>query len=566
MPSAAPPDLTGRWLLPFDTHRLPQHLADVLVVGSGVAGLQAALEAARAGLRVIVLAKQRWEENNTAYAQGGVAAVLEGMGDSPALHGQDTLRVGQGLCDPDLVEAVVARARESIQGLVAEGARFDSTDGVPQRALEAGHSAARVLHARGDATGAEIRETLSRALERFPNVVRWADAMLVDLLGEPRGPVRGALVWSRDNLRAVWAGAVVLASGGYARIYRESTNVSESTGDGIAAAWRAGASLMDLEFVQFHPTTLYLAGVPRLLLTEAIRGEGGHIVDDRGRRFLVDALAEAELAPRDQVSRAIVRHLQRPDVGGVFLDLTHMDSARLAARFPGVVSSCRAHGLDVAVDRIPVRPAAHYTIGGVRVDAEGRTDLPGLFAAGEASASGLHGANRLASNSLLEGLVLGGAAGRSAVAHARAAGVGPLRIVSEVPEPQEGFMDLDDLAASLRALMWREAGIERSGAHLTGALAAVAGWEGFARRVGSTRVAQRLVLLDMLLVARLVCESALAREESRGTHHRRDFPARDDAHWRVHLVHRKGQPLERVPVASSSRDPDRAAPATAGAR
>jgi L-aspartate oxidase len=349
---------------------------------------------------------------------------------------------------------------------------------------------------------------------------------------------------------------VVLASGGYARIYRETTNVAPSTGDGAAAAWRAGAALADLEFVQFHPTTLYLAGVPRLLLTEAIRGEGGHIVDDRGRRFLVDVLPEAELAPRDQVSRAIVRHLQRPDVGGVFLDLTHLDAAHVAARFPGVAASCRAHGLDLARDRIPVRPAAHYTIGGVRTDHEGRTDLEGCFAAGEVTASGLHGANRLASNSLLEGLVLGPAAGRAAARVALERPAAPRRLAHEGAPAQRGTMDLDDLEASLRALMWREAGIVRSGANLTGALAAVEGWEGFAQRVASDRLVERLVLLDMLCVARLVATSALLREESRGTHHRRDFPERDDAAWRVRLVHRRGRPVERTRVGATRADPD----------
>jgi L-aspartate oxidase len=346
-------------------------------------------------------------------------------------------------------------------------------------------------------------------------------------------------------VRALWAGATILATGGYAQVYRESTNVAGATGDGVAAAWRAGADVADLEFVQFHPTTLYLAGVPRLLLTEAIRGEGAHIVDDKGRRFLKDDLRDAELAPRDAVSRGIMRHLNRPDVGGVFLDCHHLDPRRLARRFPGVVASCRAHGLDLARDRIPIRPAAHYSIGGVRVGADGASTVPGLYAAGEAAASGLHGANRLASNSLLEGLVLGRFAGEAAGRATPAPA--PAAIAGEGTGAEDGYMDEDDLRTSLKALLWRAVGIERNGGNLTGALGAIRAWEGFALRVGPDRP-ERLTLLDMLLVARLATTAALAREESRGTHFRRDFPERRDDAWRVRLVHRRGVGMTREPV------------------
>ena len=310
--------------------------------------------------------------------------------DRPALHAEDTICVGQGLCDPHLVENVTDAGAAAIRDLIQLGAHFDGHRGDPDLGLEGGHSAPRILHARGDATGAEIRDALGRAADAEPAIETWTDAFLVDLLTDGDGRCRGALVFSRGRLRAVWAGATVLACGGYSQIYRESTNVPGATGDGLAAAWRAGATVADLEFVQFHPTTLYLAGVPRLLLTEAIRGEGAHIVDDKGNRFLVDQLEGAELAPRDEVSRAIMRHLHQPDVGGVYLDLSHLEPDRISKRFPGVEASCRAHGLDLARDRIPIRPAAHYSIGGVRADAEGRTNVPGLFAAGEVAATGLH--------------------------------------------------------------------------------------------------------------------------------------------------------------------------------
>jgi L-aspartate oxidase len=537
-----------RYLLRFDAFRLPQHLTDVLVVGAGVAGYSAALAAAAAGRHVLLVAKGDLDVSNTAWAQGGVAAVLGGGADSVDAHVADTIAVGQGLCDPAVVRGVVEEGAERVRALVAMGARFDGEPGSPALALEGGHTAPRVLHARGDATGAEIRDALRRAAEADPRVDLWSRTFLVDLLTDDRGACRGALLLDGNGLRAVWAGAVVLASGGYAQLWRETTNAPGSTGDGIAAAYRAGATLSDLEFVQFHPTTLYLAGVPRILISEAVRGEGAHLVDDQGRRFLPDADPRGELAPRDVVSRAILRQLGKPGVEGVFLDLSHLPADRVRRRFPGIAAACRAHGLDLAKDRIPVRPAAHYTIGGVRTDAAGATDLPGLFAAGECAASGMHGANRLASNSLLEGLVLGHRAGGAAAAAAETAPPEALRLVGEgTGNGSQTPVDEEDLRASLRALLWRWVGIEREGGALAGAVGAVRGWEAFLRRVGAY-TAERLSLLDVLSVASLVAEAALAREESRGTHHRRDFPARDDARFRCRLLHRRGEPIASAPL------------------
>ncbi len=533
-----------RYLFPFDSYALPHHLADVLVVGTGVAGYSAALAAADAGARVLIIAKGDPLASNTGWAQGGVAAALEDSDDdSPDQHAADTCEVGQGLCDEALVHDVCDRAAAAVARLIELGARFDPEPGASgrvARGLEGGHSKARILHARGDATGAEIRDTLARAAKAHPRIEQWGGCFLVDILTDDDGACRGALVLMREQLRALWAGAVVLCAGGYAQIYRESTNVPGATGDGVACARRAGAIVQDMEFVQFHPTTLYLAGVPRMLITEAVRGAGAYVVDDHGERFLTRAHEQAELAPRDVISRAIVRHLEREDVDGVYLDLSHLDAPSMAARFPGVVASCAAHGLDVAKDRIPIRPAAHYSIGGVRTDRHGHTSVPRLLAAGEVAATGLHGANRLASNSLLEGLVMGRSAGEQAAEVAKAARIRPRRLRGLGTGAARGSMDVDDLRTSLKAVLWREAGILRQGAWLAGALGAVQGWEGFAHRVGSG-TPPRLSLINMLSVARLATRSALLREESRGTHFRLDFPERDDEEWRVRLVYHPGE-------------------------
>jgi L-aspartate oxidase len=497
------------------------------------------------------VAKSDLDQSNTGWAQGGVAAVIDGNAERIEAHARDTIDVGQGLCDSVVVRTVVEGAAERIRGLVAMGAKFDGEAGSPAMALEGGHSQPRVLHARGDATGAEIRDTLRRAAQGARDIDLWPRTFLADLLTDDDGRCRGALLVTPQGLRSVWAGAVVLASGGYAQIFRESTNVPGATGDGVAVALRAGAVLRDLEFVQFHPTTLYLAGVPRFLISEAVRGEGAHLVDDRGRRFVQESDPRGELAPRDVVSRAILRQLARPDVTGVYLDMTHL-GPRATVRFPGIVAACRMHGLDPARDRIPVRPAAHYTIGGVATDLEGASSVVGLYAAGEVSASGLHGANRLASNSLLEGLVLGHRTGLAAAAAAAGRAPRALHIRGEgTRSDPSGNLDEEDLRASLRALLWRMTGIERHGGALTGALAAIGGWEGFARRVGGEGL-ERIVLLNMLCVARRVTEAALLREESRGTHFRRDFPQRDDGLWRARLLHRRGQPVWKEPLPEAA--------------
>ncbi len=524
----------GRYLQDFDTRDLPRYTSDVLVIGAGIAGLSAALAAADGGASVRLLAKDARERCNTAKAQGGIAVAID-PDDDPTEHASDTLRTGGGLADPAVVDLVTREAPAALEALVARGAQFDQKGpGGFDLGREGAHSHRRIVHAFGDNTGAEIMRALGAAADAHPGIRIQDDGFVLDLL-TAQGRCVGALVRGATGaLHVAVARAVVLAAGGAGRLYRETSNVRGATGDGIAAAYRAGATVRDMEFVQFHPTTLYLAGTDRILVTEAVRGEGARIIDNHGERFLPAMHPEGELAPRDVVSRAIVQRLQRPDVTGVFLDLRHWPHGRVAERFPGLQATCARYGIEPERDRIPVRPAAHYLVGGVAADVDGRTSLAGLYACGEASCTGLHGANRLASNSLLEGLVIGQRTGRAAAA-ARTTGGADLfagEIAHRTGRPQNGRareagVDVEDLRKSLISRMWRSAGVLRDGAGLSDAAGAIESWRRFLSRANLYGRAG-FELENLLLLGSLVVAAALRREESRGTHARLDFPELDD--------------------------------------
>ncbi|MCA8938438.1 MAG: L-aspartate oxidase, partial [Planctomycetes bacterium] len=399
--------IAPRYLLAFDTKTLPAESVDVLVVGAGVAGMACAIEAAKHGRGVLLVSKSSLSESNTAYAQGGIAAALQGIADGPELHLADTLATGEGLCDEAVVREVVSSGQSAIDFLIDCGVKFDrDARGQLEIAMEAAHSEARVLHAGGDKTGREIARGMIARVNAEELIRSYEHCFVVDLLTSDECCV-GALISYRGELRVIYASVVVLASGGCGRLYRESSNPKVATGDGHAMALRAGATMRDLELVQFHPTILYVAGGPRVLVTEAIRGAGAYLRNDLGERFMLKVDERGELAPRDVVSRAIEREMRARAEGSVFLDVTHLPLGEVRRRFPGFAEVCESRGLDLSKSWVPVRPGPHYMIGGVAVDHEARSTIDGLYAIGEAAASGLHGANRLASNSLLEGVVLG---------------------------------------------------------------------------------------------------------------------------------------------------------------
>lgn len=518
-----------RFLIPFRSALLPQIFTDVLVVGTGVAGLRTAIESAAHG-DVIVLAKEAVDLSNTSWAQGGIAAVISNE-DTVESHVADTLDAGAGLCNLEAVRALVEEGRDEIARLLAWGMRVDrAADGSPALALEGGHHHARILHTDGDATGYELARCLIERTRATRGIRIFDRCFAIDLLRatDGSGRVLGALTWHpRYGLQIMWARATVLASGGAGQVFRETTNPKVATGDGVAMAWRAGAELADLEFFQFHPTALYVAGAGRMLISEAVRGEGAHLVNRNGERFMQGLHPMAELAPRDVVSKSIVRHLAGSGESHVFLDCRHFAPGRFAERFPGLARMLAGFDIDPSRDRIPVTPAAHYMIGGVRTDLDGRTSVPGLWACGEVAANGVHGANRLASNSLLDGLVFGRRVAAS-IAHDAPPEVLPRAIVSEVSTAEHGELDLADIRSSLRSAMWRNVGIERSGAHLTDVLSMFAFWGRYGMdEVFSTP--EGWEVQNLLTLGLLMTRAALERNESRGTHQRIDAPATDPA-------------------------------------
>ena len=508
--------------------------ADFLIIGSGIAGLRAALELADAG-SVLILTKDEPREGNTGYAQGGIAAAV-GPGDTPELHAADTMAAGDGLCDEHAVRVLVEEGPRYVRELMAWGAVFDrGADGAPALTLEGAHSARRVLHAH-DATGREIGRALWLRTSALTNVRTSDHARAVSLLIEG-GRCTGARVLHEDGtLSAARARAVLLATGGAGHVFSDTTNPSVATGDGIAMAYRVGARVSDLEFVQFHPTALKVPGRPRFLMSEALRGEGARLINEDGESFMSRYDPAGDLAPRDRVARAIERESRRTG-HPVYLSLTHLDPAFVHQRFPHLADACRQAGLDLARDRIPVGPAAHYVMGGVATDLDARTSVPGLFAAGEVACTGVHGANRLASNSLLEGLVFGARAG-CAMRDERSVAAPAQSVVerrAEPGRPPDGF-ELDAGGArELQSMMWRDVGLFRTRACLEAVVSSLEpGWRALDAWLDQDRPlrADGWRVASILTVGRLIARAALRREESRGAHYREDYPQRDDLHWK----------------------------------
>jgi L-aspartate oxidase len=537
----------SRYLVRFAPKQTYHLFTDLLIIGGGIAGLRAALTVP-SSMQVLVVTKDKIQQSNSRYAQGGIAAVRSAE-DRFEDHIEDTLRAGAGLCDRQVVERVVREAPRQIDDLIRMGTRFDQQPGI-----EGGHSFHRIVHAMGDATGFEMMRAVIARVQQTPHIKIWDRTFTADLLTH-EGACVGALVIrpksgaGGERKILVWAKQVILASGGAGMVYRETSNPPVATGDGMAAAYRAGAELRDMEFMQFHPTVLYVAGSARHLISEAVRGAGAYLRDKDGVRFMLDEDPRAELATRDVVAQAIVRAMHRTNHPNVYLDLSHLDPGKVRSHFPGIDRVCKQFGLDITRDPIPVRPGAHYMVGGVTVDHEGRTTLPGLWAAGEVTSSGLHGANRLASNSLLEGLVFGTVCARNAV---EAAARQPDRFVVPPlandcePDTSGPPLDVTDLTNSLRSLMVRRMGIVREEGSLREAEAKVAFWCRYVlRREFNQRAGWELQ--NLLTVARLMIWAARERTESRGGHFRSDYPQRDADNWVRHLCCPPSLPDPEVP-------------------
>jgi L-aspartate oxidase len=511
--------------------KVPEYV-DFIVVGAGVAGLRAAITLAEAG-KVLVIAKQELTESNTQYAQGGIAVALSDE-DEISLHFQDTIQAGDGIVNPEAAHVLVEEGPQRIQELIEWGTQFDRQGTKLEFTREAAHSRSRVLHAHGDSTGREIGRALHARAASLKNII-FCEFEFTSSLHLEDGRVSGVeLISAKGEPHLVRSPAVLLATGGGGNVYSNTTNPAVATADGVAMAYRAGAEISDMEFVQFHPTALYLKNAPRFLLSEALRGEGGVLRNSELHRFMPKYHELGELAPRDVVARAIAHELEvsRMKEPVVYLDLTHMKENHIKTRFPRIYETCLKHNVDITIDLIPIRPAAHYMMGGVRTDLNGASSLPGLYAAGEAACTGVHGANRLASNSLLEGLVFGA---RAAQAMRQQGGKAPMAVTA-LPRVSGGSGDpanVEQLISEIQYLMWNKVGIVRTRQGLADATQRM---QNITERLPSPDSRRHCEARNIHTAGLLIARSALARLESRGAHYRLDYPQHDDLKFKKHSI------------------------------
>ena len=505
-----------------------KEVVDFLIIGSGVAGLRAAIELAPYG-NVLVVTKDRPSESNTEYAQGGIAVVMSDE-DEVGIHLDDTLKAGDGLCKEAAVKTLVEEGPDRIMELIDWGAEFDKEGTKLDLTMEAAHSRRRILHSHGDSTGKELERVLLQKVRSFPSVRKYPFAFTIDLIVHD-AQCHGAYVLRDGEITALFAKATILTTGGAGQLFSRTTNPAVATGDGMAIGFRAGATLEDMEFIQFHPTSLFYPAAPQFLLSESMRGEGAVLLNVNRKRFMQDYHMLAELAPRDIVSRAIISEMVKTSTDHVYLDLRHMGKAFVKKRFPRIHSTCLKYDIDITEDLIPVSPAAHYIMGGVQTNLDGETNISGLYAAGEVSCTGVHGANRLASNSLLEGLVFGARTGKAALRSTIVSSTSTTVNfkISSMPE-------CDEIRRALRKLMWERVGIIRCGKSLGEAREKLLRWEESIGGNYATR--QELELKNMVTVAGIIVKSAMTREGSVGAHYRSDFKERGE-NWQQHIFWNK---------------------------
>ena len=537
---------------------------DVLIIGSGAAGLRAAL-AASEHTDVTLITKTTLTESNTHYAQGGIAVAMN-LDDTIALHIKDTCLAGAGLCDVEAVEMMVSEGIPRVAELLDWGANFDWEGTLPRFTQEAAHSRRRIVH-KGDATGRETTDVLIQRVRNTERIHVLQNAFAIDLLtdadaqknGEGSGTCYGVSAIVEEQVARIHAKATILATGGLGRVYPCTSNPQIATGDGFAAAWRAGCEMIDMEFVQFHPTTLFLDGAPNFLISEAVRGEGGTLLNIRGERFMGKYHEKGELAPRDVVSRAIQNEMHLTQFPCVYLDITHKTTDFIHERFPTISATTKRYGLDINVDLIPVRPGAHFMMGGIRTNTDTQTSIQGLYACGEVACTGVHGANRLASNSLLECLVYGARAGRNAATFASTQPAHPPKLPildngqtsATLSMDTAAEMEIEEIKSAIRETLWENVGIERNGEGLQSTLTVL---QDITESLGDvvtrsdTKDVSTIETVNMLNVALMITQSALARTESRGAHYRADFPTPDDATWQHRILITQDNPPEMVPL------------------